>query len=84
MEHENIKTGQIMYWARILPKIQTYDLYELKVRTLYDTYFVAVDKRSKQSYIFPYKDINKTIFIKREDALNCIKSEESKRWKHGL
>lgn len=62
MEHENIKPGQIMYWARILPKIQTYDLYELKVRTLYDTYFVAVDKRSKQSYIFPYKGINKTIF----------------------
>ena len=62
MEHENIKTGQIMYWARVLPKIDTYDLYELKVRTLYDTYFVAVDKRSKQSYIFPYKDINKTIF----------------------
>ena len=37
MEHENIKTGQIMYWARVLPKIDTYDLYELKVRTLYDT-----------------------------------------------
>ena len=25
MEHENIKTGQIMHWARVLPKIDTYD-----------------------------------------------------------
>ena len=79
MEHENIKVGQIMYWARVLPKIDIYDLYELKVRTVYDTYFVAVDKRSKQSYIFKYKDINKTIYIERTDALDYIKTEESKR-----
>lgn len=78
MEHENIKVGQIMYWARVLPKIDIYDLYELKVRTVYDTYFVAVDKRSKQSYIFKYKDINKTIYIERTDALDYIKTEERK------
>ena len=68
-----------MYWARVLPKIQVYDLYELKVRTLYDTYFVCVDKRTKQSYMFSYHNINKTIYVVREDALEHIKSEESKR-----
>ena len=52
---------------------------ELKVRTVYDTYFVAVDKRSKQSYICKYKDINKTIYIERTDALDYIKTEERNR-----
>ena len=76
---QQISKGTKVYWTRIHPQICVYDLYDLTVRSVYDTYFVAVDKRSKQSYIFNYKDINKTIYIERTDALDYIKTEESKR-----
>ena len=79
MEHENIKVGQIMYWARVLPKIDIYDLYELKVRTVYDTYFVAVDKKSKQSYLFSYDAIDKVVFFDRSVALEVVKEKEGER-----
>ena len=79
MEHENIKVGQIMYWARVLPKIDIYDLYELKVRTVYDTYFVAVDKKSEQSYLFSYDAIDKVVFFDRSVALEIVKEKEGER-----
>lgn len=78
MEHENIKVGQIVYWARVLTKIDIYDLYELKVRATYDTYFVAVDGRTKQSYMFYYKDVNKTIYFDRQEALDYVNDAEDK------
>lgn len=78
MEQENIKLGQMVYWARILPKLHVYDLYELKVRSVYDTYFVAVNERTKQSHLFYFNDINKTIYFDRNEALECVNDAEDK------
>ena len=74
----NLKVGQIMYWTRVHPQINIFDLYDLQIRTLYDTYFACVDKRTKQSYVFSYNDVNKTIFINRDEALVIINKLEGK------
>lgn len=76
MTKKDLRIGTKVYWTRIQSIINTYDLYDLTVRTLYDTYFVAVDKRSKQSFIFSYSAIGKTVFENRGDALDVLKEAE--------
>lgn len=70
-----MKIKDHVYWARIIPKY-SYDLYELIIRTVKDDYFVGVDKRDKRAYLFSYSDINKTVFLNRNEALEYIKQCE--------
>ena len=78
---ENLKVGTQIFWSRILESIGIYDLYDLTVRTIEADYFVGVDKKSKQSYIFPYSCINKTVFFNRGEALEKLKDAEKTRKK---
>ena len=40
-----LNKGDILYFARIIPKIGIYDVCELNIRTVEETYFVGVDKK---------------------------------------
>lgn len=73
-----MKKGDIYYYARIIPNI-SYDVYEIKVRSVYDTYFVGLEKYTKQAFLFDYSDVNKTIFENRKNALNKIKEAEKNK-----
>jgi len=42
-----LEKGQTIYYARILEKVYMYEVYELKVRTIADTWFSATDKNTK-------------------------------------
>lgn len=75
----NLKKKDMVYYARIMPSLGIYDICELKVRTITDTYFVGVDKRDKHAYIFNNNSINKVIFIDRKDALKLVKEAEKNR-----
>ena len=76
---KGIKPKNIVYYARIMPKLGIYDVHDLKVRSTEDTYFVGVDVRSKHSFIFSYKDIGKAIFLNREDAVTKAHEAEKSR-----
>ena len=76
---DKIKKDDIVYYARIMPKLDIYDVYELKVRTIENTYFSTIDKRDKKSYLFSYNDIGKTVFLNRQDALNKTKEAEKNK-----
>ena len=76
---KGIKPKDIVYYARIMPKLGIFDVYDLKVRTVEDTYFVAIDKRDKKSYLFSYNDVDKTVFTNREEALSKVKKEEKNK-----
>ena len=78
-EQSAIAIGNIVYYARIMPKLDVYDVYELKVRTVEDTYFSTIDKKDKKSYLFSYNDIGKTVFINREEAVNKTKEAEKNK-----
>ena len=72
------KIGDIVYYARIMPTLGTYDVRELKIRTVTDTYFVGTDKRDKRAYLFSYNAVGKCIFSNRKDAVEkVIMAEES-------
>lgn len=69
-----------LYYARIVPNCNIYDLCELIVRTVTDRYFVGVDKQDKRAYLFTYEDLGTLVFEERNDALKKVtKAEENKK-----
>lgn len=74
-----MKKGDIYYYTRIIPNVGIYDLLEIKIRSIYDTYFVGIEKRDKQAFLFNYSDINKTLFKDRKIALKVIKEAEKNK-----
>lgn len=71
--------GDIIYYARVLEKVYMYEVYELKVRMVEDTWFSATDKNTKQAFLFSHKDIGKTIFFDRKEALKIVKNAEKNK-----
>ena len=73
-----LQIGDIVYYARIMPTLGIYDVCELKIRTIADTYFVGMDKRDKRAYLFSYNAVGKYIFSNRKDAVEkAIVAEEN-------
>ena len=69
---EIYKIGNTIYYARIMPTLGIYDVCELKIRTIADTYFVGTDKRDKRAYLFSYNAVGKCIFSNRKDAVEKV------------
>lgn len=74
-----ITKGDVVFYARIQPKNATYDVCELKVRTVADTYFVGIDKRDKHAYLFGYNVLNDYVFLDRKQALKVVKEAEKNK-----
>lgn len=76
-----LKKKDIVYHTRIFPTLGIYDLDELKVRTVEDDWFVAIEKSTRKAFLFSYDLINKTIFLDRKEALNKVKEAEKEKHK---
>lgn len=82
MNDKEIKKGTVLYYTRIFPKLGMYDLCELKVRTAYATYFVALENRSKIAFLFGYNLIGETVFFSRKEALEKVREAERNKPKN--
>ena len=71
-----MEKGDMIYWARIMPQTGTYDVIDLKLRTVAETYFVGVDNKTSQAYPFAPKDIGEILFTRREDAVDAVKEAQ--------
>ena len=71
-----LKKGDIIYYARIMPNLGIFDVYELKIRTIEDTYFVGTDKRDKKAFLLPYSAIGEYVFVSRKDAVDMATNAE--------
>ena len=78
-----MKVGDIVYYARIMPNVGLYDVYELKIRTVEDDWFAGVEKSEKHVYLFHNCDIGKVIFNERHDALEVVTMAEDKKGQTG-
>ena len=52
-----LKKKDKLYYARIMPTVGVYDVCDLIVRTVEDTWFIGVDKHDKHAYLFSYSAI---------------------------
>ena len=73
---KTLNKGDIVYYEKKKKKNDTYDLCELKVRTVEDTYFAGVDKKDKRAYLFGYNALGDYVFQDRGEALKKVKSAE--------
>lgn len=71
----------IVYYARIQPTLGVYEVLELIVRVVEMGWFSAMDKRDKRVYLFADKDLNKTVFTDRKEALTLVKEAEKNKKK---
>lgn len=56
----------------------TYDLCELRVRTVMDNWFCGVDKKDKRAYLISFNEIDENVFEDRKIALKRIHNAEQK------
>lgn len=73
-----LKKKDRLFYARIIPRTRIYEVCELIIRTIEDTYFVAIDKKDKHAYLFTYEDIDIILLAKRDDALSKVLDAEKK------
>ena len=66
----------MVYYTRIFPETGTYDLCELKVRTIVDDWFCGVDKKDKRAYLLGFNEIEETVFDDRKIALKRVHNAE--------
>lgn len=76
---KTLNKGDKVFYARILPSTGTYDLCDLNIRTVEDTYFVGVDKKDKRAYLFGYDSLGKEVFEDRKEALATVKKAEKNK-----
>lgn len=72
-----LKKKDTVYYARVFPKTNTFEVIDLIIRTVSDTWFVGIEKKDKQAFLFSFEDINNTIFLDRKDALEKVVDAES-------
>lgn len=76
-----MEIGDIYFFARCLPHSNEFEVLELRVRTIAERYFVALDdsteKSSMQAYPFLHSELEEIIFKVYEDAKESVK--ENKR-----
>ena len=80
--NKEIKKGTTLYYARISHNLGMYELCELKVRSAYDTYFVALENRTKIAFLFGYNLIGETVFFNRKEALEKVREAEKDKPKN--
>lgn len=84
-QHSNnitLNKGDIVYYARIFPSLDIFEVIDLKIRTVENNYFVGTEKRTKRAYLFNNNKINKIIYLNRNEALNITKDAEKNSVKH--
>lgn len=78
---DKITKGDVLYYARIFPQTATYEVDEICIRTVTDTYFVGTEKRTKQAFLFGFNELGESVFREREDALALVKEAEKNKKK---
>ena len=80
---QQLHKNDILYYARIMPTLGLYDVYELKIRTIDEEnrWFCGMEKRTKIAYLFSYDNIARRFsliekkLLKQLNKLKRIKSQ---------
>lgn len=76
---QQLKKKDKVYYARIIDSSNIFDVLELTIRTVHDDWFVGIEKRDKQAFLFKNADIGVKVFLDRDDALRIVLEAEKNR-----
>lgn len=75
--------GQKVYYARIFETVGMFEVIDLKIRAVEDTWFTGTEQRTKQAFLFGMNAIGKTVFLDRQQALDlAIDAQEKYKKTH--
>ena len=69
---QELTKGQKVYYARISEPAGIFEVIDLKIRTVEDTWFVGTEQRTKQAYMLGTNMVEKTVFFERHEALELV------------
>ena len=67
-----LNKGDKVYYARIIESSNIFDVLDLTIRTVQDDWFVGIEKRDKQTFLFQKSDIGVNVFLDRDEALDKV------------
>lgn len=80
MTKDDLKKGKLVYWVRVVPRCQIFDVIDMKVRTVTDDYFTACYTEGLgQTQLFNFSDIDHIVFESRAEAIE-ICSDREEEW----
>lgn len=65
--------GDHVYLCEVVPSCGIFELLDLVIRTVTDTYAVGVDEKTKQAHLFTYDMMDEYVFHHRIDALEALR-----------
>ena len=72
-----IQKDDIIYFSHVLPKLNVYEVLEMKIRTVGVNWFVASStKNSNNVYAFTDDDINQIVFSTYQEAYEHMKQQK--------
>ena len=73
--------GRVFYYAQIMPTIPQFEVVECRVRTITETYFVGIEKRTEHAMLFDNVRLGKDVFLDREECLKMVSDAEYEYFK---
>lgn len=77
IDFDGLEKGDIVYFARIMPKLGYYEVLELKINTKKEDYCTGTDsKTTKQMFLFSKEYAENTLFTDRKHAVEYLKQKK--------
>lgn len=72
-----IQKDDIIYFSHVLPKLNVYEVLEMKIRTVGVNWFVASSTKKRNNvYAFTDDDINQIVFSTYQEAYEHMKQQK--------
>ena len=72
-----IQKDDIIYFSHVLPKLNVYEVLEMKIRTVGVNWFVASSTKNRNNvYAFTNDDINQIVFQTYQEAYEHMKQQK--------
>ena len=72
-----MQKDDIIYFSHVLPKLNVYEVLEMKIRTVGVNWFVASSTKNRNNvYAFTDDDINQIVFSTYQEAYEHMKQQK--------
>lgn len=71
-EYKTLQRGYNVYFVRVIPKLDIYELLDLHIVSIYDEYCTGVNSKTKQTFLFSKKEFEEVLYFDRKEALECL------------
>jgi len=74
--YEDLRKGDTVIFARVLPKIGYYELLDLHIVSINESYCTGADTKTKQTFLFDRKYAETVLFTNRNKAIDYLKMKK--------